>query len=55
MDVEEDGGEDLLESSTAQAEEKWSRRCRVPEGKSSGKFVGKYQQPPKKQLKIETM
>ena len=46
-----EGGDN--EISTVEAEEKWSKRTR--EGHSPATFTGKYQQAPKKQLKINTM
>ena len=48
--TDEDGDNEI---STVEAEEKWSKRTR--EGHSPVTFARKYQQAPKKQLKINTM
>lgn len=45
--------EEELRTTAAEAEETWSKKTR--EGKSPVTPVGKYQQPPKKQLKIDSM
>ena len=47
---DEDGDNEI---STVEAEEKWSKR--IGERNSPATYAGKYQQAPKKQLKINTM
>lgn len=44
-----------IEISTTEAEEKWSKWTSEGYSHSPATFVGKYQQAPKKQLKINTM